>query len=339
MKKEFLRTRTPAKLILSGEHAVIYGHPAISVAINRYIEATVRWTLPLHFSFHFTGIDFRREVTLQALRDLKRKLKKQYHKYNLGYLSIREVLKKPFELSLFTVINILDRLKNKLPTGIGIVTSSNIPVSCGMGSSAASVVNLIYALTQFLRMDFHLEDYLSLGVESENLQHGYSSGLDIYTVYHGGCLRYEKGQFQKRPIPDFPMQLVQTGRPQSTSGECVSQTTSFFKKSNIGEDFSAVTNALDQALQNHDNDGIRNCIRENHRLLQTIGVVPDKVNSFIIDVEKLGNAAKICGAGSVVGDNSGVALVVGGNSIIELVKQYGYLIIPVQTDSQGTCVI
>ncbi|WP_264769528.1 mevalonate kinase [Coxiella burnetii] len=339
MKKEFLKTRTPAKLILSGEHAVVYGHPALSVAINRYTEATVRWSLPLHFSFHFMGIDFRREVTLQALRNLKRKLKKQYHKYSLGHLSIREVLQKPFELSLFTFINVLDRLKNKLPTGIDIVTDSNIPVGCGMGSSAASVVSLIYALTQFLGMDLHLEDYLSLGVESENLQHGYSSGLDVHTVYHGGCLRYEKGQFEKRPIPDFPMQLIQTGCPQSSTGECISEAAPFFKNSKIGEDFSAVTNALDQALQNHNNDSIKGCIRENHRLLRSIGVVPDKINNFVIDVEKLGGAAKICGAGSVVGDNGGIVLVIADDLITDLAKQYGYSIIPIQTDSQGTCII
>lgn len=228
MKKDFLKIRTPAKLILSGEHAVLYGYPALAVAINCYMEVIVRWTFPLHFSFHFMGIDFRRQITLQTLQKLQKKLKNQYHKYRAGRLSIRKVLKKPFELSLFTFINVLDRLKSELPTGIDIVTNSNIPMGCGMGSSAASVVSLIYALTQFLNIDLNLEDYLTLGIESENLQHGYSSGLDVHTVYHGGCLRYEKGDFEKRTLPDLPIQLVQTGQPKSSSGECVSQVSSFF---------------------------------------------------------------------------------------------------------------
>ena len=338
-EERILKTRTPAKLIISGEHAVIYGHPALSVAIDRYIRATIQWKLPLHFSFHLMEINFRREVTLQALRNLKRKLKKQYRKYNLGYLNIREVLKKPFELSLFAFINVLDRLKNKLSTGIDIVTNSNIPIGCGMGSSASSVVSLIYTLTQFLRIDFRLKDYLSLSIESENLQHGCSSGLDVYTVYHGGCLRYEKGQFEKRPNPDFPMQLVQTGCPKNSSGECVSYTAPFFLHSGIGKDFSVITNTLDQALQTHDNKQIKSCIRENHRLLQTIGIVPKKVNDFIIDVENLGGAAKICGAGSITGDNGGIVLVIIDKLITNLVKQYGYSIIPAQTDNQGTCII
>lgn len=339
MKKDFLKTRTPAKLILSGEHAVVYGYPALAVAINCYMEVTIRWTFPLHFSFHFMEIDFRRQITLQTLQKLKRKLKNQYHKYCSGHLSIREVLQKPFELSLFTFINVLDRVKNKLPTGIDIVTNSNIPMGYGMGSSAASVVSLIYALTQFLNIDLNLEDYLMLSIESENLQHGCSSGLDVYTVYHGGCLRYEKGDFKKRTLPDLPMQLVRTGRPQSSSGECVSQVSSFFKKSSIGNDFSAVTNALDKALQNENREEIKNCIRQNHHLLRTIGVVPDKINNFIVDVEKLGGAAKICGAGSIRGDNGGAVLVVADDLLVNLPRRYGYSIIPVQTDGQGTHVV
>lgn len=339
MKKDFLKTKAPAKLILSGEHAVVYGYPALAVAINRYTEVTIRWTLPLHFSFHFIGIDFRQKVTFHTLQKLKRKLKDQYQKYCLGHVNIREVLQKPFELSLFTFINVLDHLKSKLPTGIDIVTDSNIPLGCGMGSSAASVISLIYALTHFLDINFNLEDYLKLGVELENLQHGYSSGLDVNTVYHGGCLRYEKGQFEKRSIPDLLIQLVQTGQPKSSSGECVSQASSYFKKSHIGEDFSAVTNELDQALQNHSLHSVKKCIHQNHRLLRTIGVVPNKIDRFIVDIEKLGGAAKICGAGSVHGDNGGAVLVVSDNPINSLVKQYGYSIMPIQTDNQGTRIV
>lgn len=113
----------------------------------------------------------------------------------------------------------------------------------------------------------------------------------------------------------------------------------FFKKSSIGNDFSAVTNAFDQALQNEDREEIKNCIRQNHHLLRTIGVVPDKINNFIVDVEKLGGAAKICGAGSIRGDNGGAVLVAADKPLVDLPQRYGYSLIPVQTDNQGTHVV
>ncbi len=341
MKRDFLKVKTPGKLILSGEHAVVHGYPALAVAVNRYTEVTVRWASPLHFSFNLAGIDFKRQITLHALRKLKNKLKKQYHQYKSGHISIREVLQKPFELSLYTFINIIDRLKNKLPMGIDIVTDSNIPMGCGMGSSAANVVSLIYSLTQFLDIEFSLDDYIHYGIESENLQHGRSSGLDVHTVYHGGCLRYEKGIYESRIVPEFPMQLVQTGEPLSSTGECVAETARYFKDGGLGSEFTAVTHALDDALQNGKMDRIKSCIQQNHKLLRTIGVVPNKINDFITHVENRGGAAKICGAGSIQGDQGGVVLIVSepGDDFSDLVKDFHYQTLPIQMDNRGTHVI
>ncbi len=339
MNKKFLKVRTPAKLILSGEHAVVHGHPALAMAINRYTEATARWTSPLHFSFNLMGIDFRRQVTLHTLRKLKHKIKEKYHKYSLGHVTIREVLQKPFELSLFTVINVIDKLKDKLPMGVDIATDSNIPIGCGMGSSAASVVSIVYTLAKFLDIDLDIDEYIRLGIESENLQHGNSSGLDVRTVYHGGAILYENNEFQSRVLPDFPMTIIQTGRPHSTTGECVQHTIPFFKNSHIGDDFAAITHQLDHAFQESDLIEIQECIRLNHNLLDKIGVVPEKVNAFILDIEKLGGAAKICGAGSVKGDQAGVVLVVCDNDISAVAERFGYNVMPIEMDTRGTCVI
>lgn len=339
MKKEFLKVKTPAKLILSGEHAVVHGHPALSIAVNRYTEATARWSSPLHFSFNLASLDFQHCATLQALRKLKLKLKEKYNKHSLGHISIREVLQKPFELSLFTFINVLDKLKSKLPMGIDIVTDSNIPIGCGMGSSAASVVSIVYALTNFLEVNLPLDDYIKLGIESENLQHGHSSGLDVHTVYHGGCVYYQGGKFQARTLSNLPMTLVQTGRPQSTTGECVAHTASYFKNSTIGKDFSETTRGLDTALQQNNLQKVQEYIRYNHRLLNKINVVPDRVNDFIVDIEKLGAAGKICGAGSISGDQAGAVIVISEVDISAIAQQYGYQAMPIQADTRGTCVI
>lgn len=339
MSSDTVTVRTPAKLILSGEHAVVHGYPALATAINRYLDTTVRFSSSVIFSLHLMGIDSKRLLTLQALRQLKNKIRKRYQDFQSGTLTIRDVLENPIELPLFALINLIDRVKNKLPRGIDITTHSNIPVGCGMGSSAASVIGVTYALSQLLKINFTIEDYIKLSIESENLQHGYSSGLDIQTVYQGGCLRFEKGTKEIRKIQHFPMQIIQTGQPQSTTGECVTHTTPYFKNSSIGKDFGDITNALDQALQNTDIKPVVHCIRENHQLLRQIGVVPDKVHEFIMRVEKQQAAAKICGAGSIRGDAAGIVLVLSEEDITPIATDFGYNVIPITLDTRGTCVI
>lgn len=337
-EKKTISVRVPAKLILSGEHAVVYGHPALAVAINIYTITTIKWSTPLHFSFNLPGLDFRQKVTLEALKRLKINLNKQYAKFDSGDISIREVLKHPFELTLYSTMSVLEKIKHKLPMGLSIDTESDIPIGCGMGSSAASVVSVIYALSQFLQIDFNLDDYIRLGIESENLQHGYSSGLDVNVVYHGGCLRYQPGQFEKRPIPLFPMQLINTGKPECTTGECVEKVKDFFTEKKYGPQFESITRQLESAIEKNDLAAIQHAIKDNHRQLVNIGVVPKTVQQFIQAIEEKGMAAKICGAGAIYGEKAGMVLVVGNHDISTLVETYGYSQHSIHVDQRGSCV-
>lgn len=336
-----LIVKTPAKLILSGEHAVVHGCPALAIAINRYTQTKVSWSSPLHFSFNLLGIDFRQKVTLEALKRLKRKLHKQYQDFHSGHIHIRDVLSQPFELTLFTAINVIEKIKHTLPMGINIETDSNIPIGCGMGSSAANVVSVIYALSQFLKTNFSLEDYIRLGIESENLQHGHSSGIDIHVVYHGGALHYQNGQVAKRELnTNIPFTLIQTGKPQSTTGECVSHTKSLFNPE-LKAEFTHCVETFDNALKNNDENKVKECMRHNHRLLTKIGVVPSSIQQLAHEIEESGAAMKICGAGTVIGQQAGAVLVAGNNAqeIQAIAKQHGFFTTPVEIEQRGTHVV
>lgn len=331
-----LKARSPAKLILSGEHSVLYGSPAIAMAVNRYAETTIR----KHFSpavfFNFLNLKYAKSFTLSTLCALKHELQEQYHAFLEGKCGIREVLKKPFELLQFTVTNILEKWNISLTSGVEIHTSSNIPMGCGMGSSAATVMSTLFALSHFYNVSMDNTRFLGLALEAENLQHGRSSGLDLHLVMQGGCLKFQSGKTEQRDFPSVPLTIVQTGVPSVTTGQCVAAVAHRFEDAILRDDFTAVTQSLDQALLSRDIPEIKRMIRENHRLLMAIGVVPPRVQDFIQAIEAEGGAAKICGAGAVQGEKAGVVLVITENNIDKIVSRFRYMPEPIQGDQRGT---
>ena len=72
-----------------------------------------------------------------------------------------------------------------------------------------------------------------------------------------------------------------------------------------------------------------------------IGVVPLKVQQFIAQVEALKGAAKICGAGAVIGDQAGAVLVLieDEQALLMLCQQYGYISTPVVGEARGMHVV
>lgn len=328
---------SPAKLIISGEHSVVYGRPAIAVAVNRFVKTTVEFDEEAQFSFDLFDIKYHKSVALQTLRDLKASLKRKYNKFLQGECTIRDVLKQPFHLVQFSAIHLIDHIAPRRIHGLKINTTSDIPVGCGMGSSAAVTLSVLRAIMQHYSLDFDQQRFLELAFESERLQHGYPSQLDLQVSFHGGCIYFHKGEIQPRPLSTIPMFLVNTGIPDATTGECVMQVAKNFGQDNIWDEFEKVTNALDQALQKNDLLKIQDLIRENHQLLAKIGVVPPKVCHFISALESIGAAGKICGAGSVRGEKGGVVLVITQceNQLAALCQQYDYNFEPVMMSAQG----
>ncbi len=335
-----MKAIAPGKLILSGEHAVVYDKPAIAMAIDRSAQSVI---LPAdagdEISFELQDLSQSESFTIRALRELKNRLAKNYHLFLEGKMGIRDVLYKPVELFQFAFITILDGLHLKIANGVKIQLHSNIPIGCGMGSSAATVLSVLRGVGHYFRVEFRPEWYHAYSMEAENLQHGHASGVDTYISLHGGCAKFQKGEAQKLPLPRLPMHLVHTGVPETTTGECVSRVRENFGDSNIWSEFEAVTNAMEKALASNQLDDIQSCIRENNRLLADIGVVPGRVQEFISEVESTGSAAKICGAGAVAGDKGGIVMVCSEQAPKQLCDKYGYNIVSVRGEPLGARIV
>lgn len=331
----------PGKLILSGEHAVVYGEPALAMAVNRYVKTEASKQFLPFISFDLKDLAYSDRLSFSALTLLKNRIKDKYQRFRHGEYKIREVLQKPVELAQFALMLFFEMFNIKLLTqGIKLHVSSDIPMGCGMGSSAATIVSVVHAMAHHLSVDVPKELFFKLGLEAENVQHGFSSGLDLRVSLQGGALFMRDGKIEARNIPAFPMYLINTGTPQSSTGECVLHAEKFFKQSHIQKDFGEVTLALDHAIQQNNFESIASAVRENHQLLKTIGVVPERVQAFIAEVETLG-AAKICGAGSVQGQSAGVVLAVSEEleRLQALVARYQYSIVPIRAETRGVHVI
>lgn len=335
-----VKARSPAKLILTGEHAVVYGMPAIAMAVNRYAESVVLTHGSPNIFFNFLNLKYAKSITFSTLLGYKKRIQDQYHAFLEGHCSIREVLKMPFELLQFTLTNLFDTLNIPLEhQGVELRSSSTIPMGCGMGSSAAAIMSTLFALSHFYKLDIDPIRYINLGREAENLQHGRSSGLDLQLVMRGGCLKFQEGQIETRALPICPIVLVHSGRPETTTGQCVSAVAEHFKNAALGKRFEEVTLFLDQALMQNNQGSIIEGVRENHRLLTEIGVVPEKVQEFIRKIEKDGGAAKICGAGAIAGSGGGMLWVIAKTPLSKLLREYGYAVYNVEGDRFGTRIV
>lgn len=333
-----ITARAPGKLILSGEHSVVYGKPALAMAVNRYVYTTINTQSPSEVAFELLNLKYKRGHSLEKLRKLKTRLQNAYAGFQRGEHSIRDVLKKPFELMQYTATNMVDRLNLSLTQGIKIHTDSTIPIGCGMGSSAATVVSTNHALSHFYHQPLLLQQHIELGLDAENLQHGNSSGLDLRLAIQGGCIFYVRGEVSTRPAPSMPFQIVNTGTPLSTTGECVKHAASLFT-ADLLDEFSATTLALDAALSEDKKEMALEAIRNNHRLLTQIEVVPTQVQHFIQTLEARGMAAKICGAGSIRGNAAGIVLIAGEGKIEDLVQDYHYILESIAYEARGVQIV
>lgn len=332
---------SPGKVILSGEHAVLYDQPALAMAINQYTHTQVTGEAQDNVELNLPNLDYKASLTYRTLKRIKKELKHQHQRFRRGEIGVRQVLKAPFELSQYTLATLLDHLPTKTdqPQGLKINTQSSLPVNRGLGSSAASVVSILKALIAFYGLSMSSQQMFDLALESELMQHGQSIGLDLYTSMEGGCLYYDKGQIYKRPVPQKHLWLVDTGTPQVSTGQSVSKVRDRFgHRDDIWQAFAAVTTEIDRLLQDsQDDEQLAYQIQRNQQLLYKIGVVPERVQQFIQLLQQNGMAGKISGAGAVEGDRGGMVLVLGSDEqrLASTCRAFGYSYQPIEPDYQG----
>lgn len=334
-----MKAHAPGKLILSGEHAVVHGRPALVMAVNRYIYADIRPIPEETIRITFPGFIENDVMAIAELPDLKKRLMKNYNRFLMGDIGIQQVLERPAELLYYAIVHLLDETQQRLENGLHLSLSANLPIGCGMGSSAAISAAVLGGVAEHMRLTLNRDMVFRLTLDVEKLQHGHPSGADPYITVHGGFARFQKGKAHSLSAPKKPMHLALTGVPKSGTGACVARVAQAHPVDDpIWMQFERVTNEFERALRHEAWEDVRDAVRTNHRLLARIGVVPSPVRTFIEEMEAAGGAAKICGAGAIEGGAAGVVLVVEGKNTDAVRSQYDYEYFPVHPETKGLVV-
>ncbi|MFA4661619.1 mevalonate kinase [Pyrococcus kukulkanii] len=282
----------PAKIILFGEHSVVYGKPAIAAAINlrTYVEAELRRDDRIRIEAH----DIKVPGLTVSFSENEIYFESDYGKAAEVLSYVRQAIELAME-------------EAGVRKGINVSITSQIPVGAGLGSSAAVAVATIGAVSKLLGLELTREEVAKLGHKVELLVQGASSGIDPTVSAIGGFLYYEKGNFEHLPFMELPIVVGYTGSSGSTK-ELVAMVRRRYES--MPELIVPILNAMGKLVKKA-KEVITSELDEeekfaklgelmniNHGLLDALGVSTKKLSELVYAARTAGAlGAKITGAG------------------------------------------
>jgi mevalonate kinase len=293
----------PGKIIISGEHSVVAGAPAIVIPTQQRLCVTINKRADA--SVVLESNDFA-ELTC-TVTDIQNYKPNPENKFNIALYTMHELKKaKP------------------LDSGIDLKIKSDIPIGCGFGSSAALVVAIIKAYCKMQHTEMAQHDLVSMAIKIENIQHAKSSGIDVKVATYDSSILYADEKINFKQYKQQKWAIINTGARQCSTADCVRHSQKILSdEPKLLAAFASVCKGMDRALTDGSEDLASN-IRYNQLLLNKIGVTPMRVQNFITAANKLGMAVKITGAGAISGDNAGALIALWHPQLQQLCEQYDY---------------
>ncbi|MFZ5884975.1 MAG: mevalonate kinase [Chloroflexota bacterium] len=267
----------PGKIILFGEHAVVYGRPALAVPVTQvHADVNIAASDRPGIWIHAPGISLRSE--LNSL---------------------------PSDHPIAAVIHnffFLARVSPFPPLKIHI--SSTIPVASGLGSGAAVTVALVRALAVHFNFPMTDEEVNAFAYEIEKIHHGTPSGIDNTVITYAKPVYFVRGQ----PIETFtvgqPFTLVigDTGIPAPTK-ESVGDVRKLWEadKERWEEVFDRIGRIVKEAREQIERGKwkeLGGLMNDNHALLQQMTVSSPELDRLVEAARKAGAlGAKLSGGG------------------------------------------
>ena len=158
---------SPAKLIITGEHAVVYDKRALAIAVQNFARAKLEATDDGLFHFRLNSFDKTLSYKLDELDALREEKRSSYQAFLKGQKRIYQLLDSPEELIPFAATCVLatitqahfrpllyaspSELRDSSLEGFKCSLEMDIPIGCGMGSSAAAALAVIKAVDAFYK--------------------------------------------------------------------------------------------------------------------------------------------------------------------------------------------
>lgn len=272
-----MKSSAPGKIILFGEHAVVYHRPALAVPVTQ-VQVDVEV-----LDSDSAGVQIHAPIV-----NLNGKLDTLPMDHAIGSVILR----------VFSALGI------STPPNLNITITSTIPVAAGLGSGAAVSVALIRALSSFLSKPFTDEQVNDMVFEIEKLHHGTPSGIDNTVITFSKPVFFIKGQTIETFKVGKPFTVVigDTGVPAPTK-ESVGDVRKLWEQDqnkfeSIFDEITEISLSARRIIESENPESLGELMNQNHKLLQQLTVSSSELDSLVEAAHHAGAlGAKLSGGG------------------------------------------
>jgi mevalonate kinase len=288
----------PGKVYLFGEHAVVYGEPAVPCAIERRATVTVDARADDRLrveseDLHISGFTVEYDGDGEAAPDVDAPTR--LLEAATGYVD--EAISQARDLA------------DAPDAGFDVHVSSAIPLGAGLGSSAAVAVATIAAATRALGVEVDDRELADRAYRTERaVQDGEASRADTFCSTMGGAVRVEGEDCRRLGSPDLPFVIGYDGGAGDT-GELVAGVRSLREEYAFAADtVTAIGDVVrhgESRIADADSKPTAETVGElgrlmnfNHGLLEALGVSSRSLDEMVWAARDAGaDGAKLTGAG------------------------------------------
>ena len=312
----------PGKVILCGEHSVVYGYKALATSIDLRTHLIAK-QLSINDYFEINLVDLNNKV-IKLNENEFNSIVNTFSIYDNDLeLCIKNFQENDLDNKIANALKLLifslkDDLKWSMLNGFKVEIKSDIPLASGLGSSASfSVVfsALFLILAEKIKIDNekilnqdHLDTINKHAYYIERLFHGKPSGIDNSVSTYGKYILFEKGKIVDKfeSSLDLPVLIVNSMIPKQTVQQVSNVRSLYENHTSIIECIFQSINSLVEKFVNilkHESSSVSDLkqlddlININQGLLYSLQISNTQLNLIVNLAREFNLSCKITGAG------------------------------------------